>query len=79
MVHGRGCGDRCWVSGLGILSVCVDGSYCVFPMAQSPQGLGAGDNEVNNDAITIMLGFGTWFAVGWFMGGAVGTGVGCPG
>ena len=72
----EGLWDHCWVSGLGISSVCVDGSHCVFPMAQSPQGLGAGDNEFNNDAINLMLRFDTWFEVGWFMGGAVGTFIG---
>ena len=34
----EGCGDRCWVSGLGILSVCVDGSYCIPPRHSLPRG-----------------------------------------
>ena len=67
------------MSGLGILSVCVDDSHCVFSMAQSPQGLGGGDKEFSDDATNLMLRFGTWYGVGWFMGGAVGTVVGCPG
>ena len=60
------------MSGLGILSVCVDGFTAYSPC----QGLGVGDTEFDSDAINLMLRFGTWFVVGWFMGGAVGTFIG---
>ena len=72
-----------WGPLLGIRARCFECMRRRFSLrtphgAVSP-GLGAGDKEFNSDAINLMLRFGNWFGVGWFVGGAVGTVVGYPG
>ncbi len=43
-----------------------------FPQGTIPQGIEAGDLELNNDVVNLMRRLNTGFEFGWFMGRAVG-------